>query len=392
MEWIIKITFGFSRSKLYKKALLLAESLPNYTLNNGIVFCGTADIKDYIIFNREFDDLIFIIEKWKNAEILLYGKIFTNVSVYHNFKNKIKKAADKYSKLLENSAVSLDSVTYENLPLPIVYYPNLYGAFFAFSSDIDSDIYFCECERLAIENYIKLRQQMPLINYSGSKTNPLGTDFFPELISEMSLNNPQSPLDIFKFKKNICFYCNNKKPKLKYCLPMYGNIFKQTYGWLIQQEYFRLGIDPYQQNNILPEYFPNDIDTDIPRYVENSARQRLGFKKIGEAWTSETTLYYMIKGLYPTYEVIMHYRPKWLDGLELDIYIPALNLAFEYQGIQHFKPIEHWGGDIQLQKQQEYDKKKIELCKIKNITLIHINYDEELTEYNIKSKIKKFYN
>jgi len=400
MEWIIEIRFGVSRSKLYKKAVLLAQSLPNFELNNGITFCGTDDIKECITFFTEFQDLVFMVQSWKGSEILMYGKSYITINDFWDFRRKVEQLSGKYYKLLANS----QSITYESLPLPIVYYPQLYGAFFAFSYDIDGDIYFCECERIAIENYIKLRKQKPLENYTGSKTNPLGTDYFPELVSQMSLNNPKSPLDIFKFKEKICFYCNNIIPKLRYCNPMYGDIFKQKYGWLINQEYFALGIDPHKimflehPYNILPEYFPENIDVntysnkEISRYVENSVRQHLGFKKIGETWTSETTLYYIIKGLYPYYKVIMHYRPEWLNGLELDIYIPALKLAFEYQGIQHFKPIEHWGGSSQLLKQKEHDKRKIKLCKAENVTLIHINYDEELTEINIKMKIKQLYN
>lgn len=359
-KWIIYIEFGFSRSANYKKAIGLARDLPNFIINDNVVTCGTTDIMEYVKSSLEFKDLIFMVKNWKNATVKLYGKPFKTMFDYWDFYFRTVNESKEYRILLTKDR---GTVTYEKLPLPIVYYPELYGAFFAFSEDVNTEICFCKCERMAIENYVKLRKQQPLKRYSGSKTNPLGTDCFPMFISEMSLKNAHSPLSMFKFKKNICFYCNNKIPKLKFCVPMYGNAFKQTYGWLIRQEYFRLGIDPYQHDNILPGFFPNDIDIDLDRYVENSARQRLGFKKVGEAWTSETTLYYIVKGLYPTNKVIMHYHPEWLHGLELDIFIQDLNIAFEYQGIQHFKPVEHWGGMEQLLKQQENDELKLQICK-----------------------------
>ena len=121
--------------------------------------------------------------------------------------------------------------------------------------------------------------------------------------------------------------------------------------------------------------------------IENRARESLGFKKKGETWVSETILFKIVKSLYPTSKVIKHHRPKWLQGLELDIYLPEHNLAFEYQGIQHFVAVEHWGGLAQLKKQQEHDARKKEICVQRGITLICINYDDTLTTDFVKAQI-----
>lgn len=196
-----------------------------------------------------------------------------------------------------------------------------------------------------------------------------------------------------------------------------GSRFKQAYGWFINQEYFRCGIDPYQPENILVEKCPPDIfdfnsrcsalqkrldaapddpdaqdelamyNKEFHNSIENRARESLGFKKKGETWVSETILFKIVKGLYPTSKVIKHHRPKWLQGLELDIYLPEYNLAFEYQGIQHFVAVEHWGGLAQLKKQQEHDARKKEICVQRGITLICINYDDTLTTDFVKAQI-----
>lgn len=276
--------------------------------------------------------------------------------------------------------------------------------------------------REAIENYIELRKRSPLKNYTGSKTYPLGSDYFSEIIAEKSRKIPDDPLAQFKFKPNLCHRCNNRLPRLDYCLDMYagGSKFKQTYGWFINQEYFRCGIDPYQSDNILEQKCPpeildfkircdtlqkrlninpedKDLQDELAMYnrelhnsIENKARESLGFKKIGETWVSETMLFNIVKGLFPSSKVIKHHRPKWLEGLELDIYLPEENLAFEYQGIQHFIAVDHWGGSSQLQKQQEHDRRKIELCEKRQVRLIHINYDDPLTTEYIKSKVQQY--
>ena len=48
----------------------------------------------------------------------------------------------------------------------------------------------------------------------------------------------------------------------------------------------------------------------------------------------------------------------------------------EYDGEQHFKAVEIWGGEEQLKKQQERDNKKNQWCKENNILLIRIPYTE----------------
>lgn len=69
-------------------------------------------------------------------------------------------------------------------------------------------------------------------------------------------------------------------------------------------------------------------------------------------------------------------RDKFLEGLELDGYNKDLNIAFEYNGEQHYKYIPHFHrkGEIDIEKQKERDEKKIRLCIENNIDLIIIPY------------------
>lgn len=118
-------------------------------------------------------------------------------------------------------------------------------------------------------------------------------------------------------------------------------------------------------------------------------RKEFGFKNVGESWVSETTLANIIKTIYSNYEVKTHYRPKWLEGLELDIYIDAIKLGIEYQGQQHYNPIKHWGGEKQLKKQKEHDSRKARICREKGVTLLTVDFDEPLTEIHIRERLKE---
>ena len=76
--------------------------------------------------------------------------------------------------------------------------------------------------------------------------------------------------------------------------------------------------------------------------------------------------------MYPNLDIL--YNNRSTLNYELDIYIPKLNLAFEINGIFHYKPI---FGIEKLNKTINKDKIKRELCNIKNIKLIVIDVSEE---------------
>ena len=66
--------------------------------------------------------------------------------------------------------------------------------------------------------------------------------------------------------------------------------------------------------------------------------------------------------------------------LPFDFYLPDHNLCIEYDGIQHFKPIIQFGGDIEFKKVQLRDKIKTKYCNDNNIKLLRIKYNENIIE------------
>jgi len=74
----------------------------------------------------------------------------------------------------------------------------------------------------------------------------------------------------------------------------------------------------------------------------------------------------------------------------LDIFIPELKLAIEYQGQQHYEAFPHLGGDIGLEKRILNDDKKKDLCKILNYKLVKIDYGEDLSIPSLFYKFKNY--
>ena len=117
---------------------------------------------------------------------------------------------------------------------------------------------------------------------------------------------------------------------------------------------------------------------------ENGIRQSLGLPLVGEGWISETNLFYEIKNHFNSELVIHHGKPSWLGRQHLDIFLPELNIAIEYQGAQHYKPIEFFGGKQGLKKNKERDERKRNLCEINGCDLIYV-----YPEYDLENVIKK---
>lgn len=93
----------------------------------------------------------------------------------------------------------------------------------------------------------------------------------------------------------------------------------------------------------------------------------------------ENEVYEFIKNNYND-EIIRNDR-KTLNGIELDIYIPKLNLAFEYNGL-------YWHSNIY--KDDFYHINKMLLCKDKGIQIVHIWEDLWIYQKEfIKDKILK---
>lgn len=64
--------------------------------------------------------------------------------------------------------------------------------------------------------------------------------------------------------------------------------------------------------------------------------------------------------------------------LKFDFYLNEKNVIIEYNGEQHYMPIEHWKGDNGLKKQMEYDAIKEKYCKDNNIIIYVLSYLDDI--------------
>ena len=71
---------------------------------------------------------------------------------------------------------------------------------------------------------------------------------------------------------------------------------------------------------------------------------------------------------------------KYRNILPFDFYLPNYNICIEYNGEQHYKPIEYFGGVKVFEIQLIRDNIKKEYCLNNNIPLLIISYKENVEE------------
>lgn len=124
--------------------------------------------------------------------------------------------------------------------------------------------------------------------------------------------------------------------------------------------------------------------------IENNLRKRLGYPGFGELGISETVLFKIVAEVVSPRQVVHRYRGKELGGLEIDIWVPSLSLGIEYQGGQHYKVVEHWGGEEGLRKRIANDTRKRSLCNELGYRLVEFSFEDSITVANVRRKLGKF--
>jgi len=129
-------------------------------------------------------------------------------------------------------------------------------------------------------------------------------------------------------------------------------------------------------------------ELEIRDYQENIMRD-FGIINGNKKWKNENILYENIKIIFNNkVKLYREYSSSILEKLRLDIYFEIGNSKYgiEYQGIQHYKSVDFFGGEKSFRKRKQLDSLKKRRCKKSNIKLIEFRYDESIS---INSIIKK---
>lgn len=109
----------------------------------------------------------------------------------------------------------------------------------------------------------------------------------------------------------------------------------------------------------------------------------LDYTKFKKKRKGQSRLFRIIKEYFPNEKILWEHkhpniRSSYNRKLELDVYLPNLKIAFEFQGTQHIKLCKFFSiNEKTFAQLQENDKIKKDRCKQLGITLIEVNYDKD---------------
>jgi len=152
----------------------------------------------------------------------------------------------------------------------------------------------------------------------------------------------------------ICHLCKKTTPHILCGADQKTFSFKRTYGAYIFKTMYQ------------------NADEKTFKEAENIVRKMVGYPLVGEGWVSETLLFHYIRDRFVDVEVAQHGRPDFLGDQHYDIWIPDFNIAVEYQGEQHNKPVDYFGGDEAFADQQWRDEKKRIISRENGVTLFYV--------------------
>ena len=161
--------------------------------------------------------------------------------------------------------------------------------------------------------------------------------------------------------------------------------------WRLENKFSYFYEDRQVKNDLIIHGILNEIKSAAQKGTYDACEFGLYNKPINR-WKSEELVYNITKKLCKDYQVIYQYKPYFLKtekgNMSYDIYICGLKIAIEYQGKQHFEPVDYFGGEENFLKQKERDELKAKRSAEHGVKLIYVNYWEDLTPDLIRGKIE----
>ena len=154
---------------------------------------------------------------------------------------------------------------------------------------------------------------------------------------------------------------------------------------LKEKLFFEVDANSYKYPKIIGNLIRNFTNT-LFWNAENLLRTKHNLPKIGEGWLSEMRMFELVLTVYQ--DAVHQFSPNWLKPQHYDVFIPSENIAFEYQGKQHYEPVDFFGSLEGYQNNLKRDEIKYEKSIKHKVKLIYWRFDEPITFATLEEKLR----
>jgi hypothetical protein len=196
----------------------------------------------------------------------------------------------------------------------------------------------------------------------------------------------------------------NSKTKVCIICPIHGEFWQKPNNHLRGQGCLKCGCKVYDTNTFISEackIHGDKYDYSKVEYKGATTKVCIICPEHGEFWQKpnyhinnksgcpscsqshlENDTYSFLKNK----EIIFEQQKKfnWLGLMRLDFYLPEYNIAIECQGIQHYQPIEFFGGKKAYNDLIRRDKIKKQLCEEHNIKMIYVDNNTDFNDLKLR--------
>lgn len=109
--------------------------------------------------------------------------------------------------------------------------------------------------------------------------------------------------------------------------------------------------------------------------------------RVPTKWGNEYRLFSLISRYNANAQY--QYHSDWLGQQSLDIYISDSKIGIEYQGEQHYKAVDIWGGEAALKENQARDLRKKKLCAENGVLLLEWSYECPVNDEHVVQFMKE---
>nr|DAL94182.1 MAG TPA: restriction enzyme [Caudoviricetes sp.] len=157
------------------------------------------------------------------------------------------------------------------------------------------------------------------------------------------------------------------------------NLTNQRFGMLVAKEYVKRKGSPCNYKRLWR------CECDCGNEVLASVSDLVGGCTISCGCQSSSSGEILVETILKKYNIKFEREFTWDDcrnilPLPFDFYLPDYHMVIEYQGKQHFEPIDFFGGEEAYENRVYRDKIKKEYCHSKNIGILYIPYTSRPNE------------